>query len=154
MSRPGTNVATGAARAVARLAKQVEVAITPLDLSLPQYRVLALLGDGSTASSVLARQLAVSPPTVTAVVDGLVARGLVERRADPEDRRRLTLLLTRDGKRVLAAADAAAEARLDEIAGFLEEAGLDEPTDALTSGLEHWNLALDRNREERVRGDR
>ena len=107
MSR--TRVTTGAARAVARLAKQVEVAIGPLDLSLPQYRVLALLGDGSTASSVLARKLAVSPPTVTAVVDGLVARGLVERQADPEDRRRLTLLLTRDGKRVLAAADAAAE---------------------------------------------
>ena len=97
MSR--ARVTTGAARAVARLAKQVEVALGPLDLSLPQYRVLALLGDGSTASSVLARKLAVSPPTVTAVVDGLVARGLVERQADPEDRRRLTLLLTRDGKR-------------------------------------------------------
>jgi long-chain acyl-CoA synthetase len=142
MSR--TRVTTGAARAVARLAKQVEVAIGPHDLSLPQYRVLALLGDGSSASSVLARKLAVSPPTVTAVVDGLVARGLVERQADPEDRRRLTLLLTRDGKRVLAAADASAEARLDEIAGFL-----DEPP----SGLDHWNWALDRNREEHVRRD-
>jgi long-chain acyl-CoA synthetase len=146
MSR--TRTTTGAARAVARLAKQVEVAIAPLDLSLPQYRVLALLGDGSTASSVLARQLAVSPPTVTAVVDGLVARGLVERRPDPEDRRRLTLLLTRDGKRLLAAADAAAEVRLDEIA-----AHLDEPPDALASGLDAWNRALDRSREERVRRD-
>ena len=139
MSR--TRVTTGAARAVARLAKQVEVAIGPLDLSLPQYRVLALLGDGSTAS-------AVSPPTVTAVVDGLVARGLVERQADPEDRRRLTLLLTRDGKRVLAAGDAAAETRLDEIAAFL-----DEPPDALAAGLDSWNRALDRNREEHVRRD-
>jgi long-chain acyl-CoA synthetase len=143
-----TKVATGAARAVARLAKQVEVAIGSLELSLPQYRVLALLGDGSTASSVLARKLAVSPPTVTAVVDGLVARGLVERHADPEDRRRLTLLLTRDGKRVLAAADAAAEARLDEIA-----AHLDEPTETLATGLDGWNRALDRNREERLRHD-
>jgi long-chain acyl-CoA synthetase len=144
MSRTRITI-TGAARAVARLAKQVEVAIGPLDLSLPQYRVLALLADGSTASSVLARRLAVSPPTITAVVDGLVARGLVERRADPEDRRRLTLLLTRDGKRVLAAADAAAEARLDEIAGFL-----DEPPEALAAGLDGWNRALDRNREEHV----
>ena len=146
MSR--TKVSTGAARAVARLAKQVEVAIGALELSLPQYRVLALLGDGSTASSVLARKLAVSPPTVTAVVDGLVARGLVERHADPEDRRRLTLLLTRDGKRVLAAADAAAEARLNEIA-----AHLDEPTETLAAGLDGWNRALDRNREERLRQD-
>jgi DNA-binding MarR family transcriptional regulator len=146
MSR--TKVSTGAARAVARLAKQVEVAIGPLDLSLPQYRVLALLGDGSTASSVLARQLAVRPPTVTAVVDGLVGRGLVERRADPEDRRRLTLSLTRDGRKALAAADAAAEARLDEIAGFLED-----PPAALSAGLESWNDALDRNREEHVKRD-
>ena len=146
MSRART--ITGAARAVARLAKQVEVALAPLDLSLPQYRVLALLADGSTASSVLARKLAVSPPSVTAVVDGLVARGLVERRDDPEDRRRLTLLLTRDGKRLLAAADIAGEARLDEIAGFLAD-----PPDALAAGLDGWNHALDRNREARVRSD-
>ena len=114
MSR--TRVATGAARAVARMARQVELALAPLDLSLPQYRVLALLADGSTASSVLARQLAVSAPSVTAVVDGLVGRGLVERRPDPEDRRRLTLLLTRDGRKLIATADATAEARLDDIA--------------------------------------
>jgi long-chain acyl-CoA synthetase len=151
MSRSRTT--TGAARAVARLAKQVEVALAPLDLSLPQYRVLALLADGSTASSVLARKLAVSPPSVTAVVDGLVARGLVERLADPEDRRRLTLLLTREGKRILAAADAAGEARLDEIAASFEEPGLDEPPDALAAGLDRWNRALDRNREAHVRRD-
>lgn len=146
MSR--TRVATGAARAVARLAKQVEVAIAPLDLSLPQYRVLGLLADGSTASSVLARQLAVSPPSVTAVVDGLVGRGLVERRADPEDRRRLTLLLTRNGRRLLTAADAAAEARLDDIAGFLEA----PESDAATGVLTRWNDALDRSREQHVQG--
>jgi long-chain acyl-CoA synthetase len=143
MSR--AKVVTGAARAVARLAKQVEVALTPLDLSLPQYRVLALLGEGSTASSVLARRLAVSPPSVTAVVDGLVGRGLVERQADPEDRRRLTLLLTRDGTRLLAVADTAAETRLDEIAAYL---------DHTPSGLDGWNLALDRNREARMEHDK
>lgn len=140
MSRGRTT--TGAARAVARLAKQVEMALTSLDLSLPQYRVLALLGEGSTASSVLARRLAVSPPSVTAVVDGLVARGLVERRSDPEDRRRLTLLLTRDGAKVLAAADNAAEAHLGDIAGYFDD---NPPT-----GLHRWNLALDRMREARL----
>jgi long-chain acyl-CoA synthetase len=136
---------TGAARAVARLAKQVEVALAPLDLSLPQYRALALLGDGSTASSVLARRLAVSPPSVTAVIDGLVGRGLVERRPDPEDRRRLTLLLTREGTKLLAAADAAAELRLDELAGYCDE----PPT-----GLDLWNTGLDRNREAQLEQDK
>ena len=121
------------------------MALGPLDLSLPQYRVLALLGEGSTASSVLARRLAVSPPSVTAVVDGLVGRGLVEREADPEDRRRLTLLLTRDGAKLLTAADAAAEARLDEITGYF---------DAPPTGLDLWNLALDRNREARLERDK
>jgi DNA-binding MarR family transcriptional regulator len=81
---------------------------------------------------------------VTAVIDGLVVRGLVERQADPDDRRRLTLLLTREGKRVLAAADVAGEARLDEIGGFL-----DEPP----AGLDGWNRALDRNREAHMRRD-
>ena len=146
MSR--TKVATGAVRAVARLAKQVEVALAPLDLSLPQYRVLGLLADGSTASSVLARQLAVSPPSVTAVVDGLVGRELVERRADPQDRRRLTLLLTRDGKRLLAAADAAAEARLGEIAALL-----DDDREECTGALVRWNEALDRTREQHLQGN-
>lgn len=142
MSPPSrTRRVTGAARAVARLAKQLELALVPLDLSLPQYRVLALLGEGSTASSVLARRLAVSPPSVTSVVDGLVGRGLVERQADPDDRRRLTLLLTRDGCKVLSAADAAAEARLDEIASWF-----DDPQ----TGLDRWNLALDRNRDARL----
>jgi long-chain acyl-CoA synthetase len=145
MSRAKAAVITGAARAVARLAKQVEVALAPLDLSLSQYRVLALLGEGSTASSVLARRLAVSPPSVTAVVDGLVGRGLVERQPDPEDRRRLTLLLTRDGAKVLAAADAAAEAHLDEIAAYF---------DAPPTGLDEWNLALDRRREARLEQDK
>src|SRR5262249_39067877 len=90
-----------AGRTIARLARQVERAITPLDLSMPQYRVLALLADGSTAASVLAQQLAVRPPSVTAVVDGLVARALVERSPDPLDRRRLTLTLTDEGARLL-----------------------------------------------------
>lgn len=136
-----------AGRTVARLAKQVERAIAPLDLSLPQYRVLALLGDGSTAASVLARRLAVSPPSVTALVDGLVARALVERSPDPVDRRRLTLTLTGEGALLLAAADAAADERLGELAALADG---DAP--ALVAALDGWGRALDRGRDERARG--
>src|SRR4030095_7644591 len=102
-------VPPGAARALARLARHVETALDPLDLSLPQYRVLSLLGDGSSASSALAHRLAVSPPSVTAVVDGLVARALVTREADAGDRRRLTLQLTADGRKLLRAAEVAGD---------------------------------------------
>jgi DNA-binding MarR family transcriptional regulator len=132
-------------RVVARMARQVERAVDPLDLSLAQYRVLALLGDGSSASSALAAQLAVSPPSISSVVDGLVTRGLVERQPDPADRRRLTLLLTVAGTTLLSDADQAVADRLAEIATYLEDDV--EPT---LRALEGWNRALDRHLEEHI----
>src|SRR4051812_31425960 len=83
------------------------------------------LAEGSALTSVLADQLAVTKPTVSAVVDGMVERGLVQRGPDASDRRRVALTLTADGLRLLAAADDAIFARLGEIAAFL-----DPPTEA------------------------
>ena len=139
-------VPPGAARALARLARHVEHALASLDLSLPQYRVLSFLGDGSTASSALAGRLAVSPPSVTAVIDGLVARGLVERQADAADRRKLTLLLTPAGVKLLRSAETAVDARLGEVAEYLED-----PSSAAAAieALQQWNHALDAFREEK-----
>ena len=74
-------------RTAAWLAKQVELALVSADLSLPQYRILGLLTEGSAVSSSLAERLAVRPPSITAVVDGLVSRSLVERRHAEDDRR-------------------------------------------------------------------
>jgi ATP-binding cassette subfamily B protein len=76
-------------RTAAWLAKQVEIGLGTVELSLPQYRVLGLLDEHSAVSSDLAARLAVRPPTVTAMVDGLVARGLVERHPVAGDRRRV-----------------------------------------------------------------
>ena len=100
-------------RTAAWLGKQVEIGLGTVDLSLPQYRVLGLLDEHSAVSSDLAERLAVRPPTVTAVVDGLVARGLVERRTVVTDRRLVDHVLTAEGRRLLAAADNAVHARLE-----------------------------------------
>ena len=81
-----------AARAAARLARFVTVGLAETDLSLPQYRLLAFLDDGGTAHADLAQLLTVSSPSVTALVDGLVARDYVERRKDTEDGRRIGFL--------------------------------------------------------------
>jgi len=113
-------------RAAARLAKHVEKALAPSDLSLPQYRVLVLLGDGSAVASALASKLAVSPPSVTAIVDGLVARGLVNRRSDGGDRRRVT-----------HAADT--NRRLEAIAGHLAP----RDRERAIEGLRLWPEAMD-----------
>ena len=126
-------------RAAAWLAKQVELGLDAVDLSLPQYRVLGLLDDSPAVSSALAERLAVRPPSVTAIVDGLVARGLVERRTVASDRRRVDHVLTPEGLRVLRLADAALELRLHDIAGCL-----DDPADRerALDGLLAWRPAF------------
>ena len=82
----------------------------------------------------LADKLAVSRPSVTGVVDGLVARGLVRREHSDADRRRVSHDLTPDGHAVLAAADAELERKLTQIA---EHRGADDedPVAALARGV-------------------
>jgi long-chain acyl-CoA synthetase len=126
-------------RVAARLAKLVERAVTEADLSLPQYRLLAFLSEASVAASALADKLAVSPPSVTALVDGLVARGLVERRPDAADRRRVTHVLTEDGHTTLAGADAEVAAALGRLVDLLPAARRRRAIE----GLELWGEALD-----------
>jgi long-chain acyl-CoA synthetase len=122
-------------RVIARLARQVELAAATVELTLPQYRALSLLGDGKEAASALADKLAVSRPSVTGVIDGLVARGLVERHQDSGDRRRIGLHLTVEGARVLSTADEEIERRLREVAAH----GPQPAFETLTP----WRKALD-----------
>src|SRR5438874_3346577 len=62
-------------RTLARLARVLERAC--VDLTLPQYRVLALVATGSERATHLAGELALTKPTVSAMVESLVERGLV-----------------------------------------------------------------------------
>jgi len=101
-----------AARAAAKLARQVTISLGEVDLSLPQYRVLAFLDEGEAAPSDLAGRLSVSRPSITALMDGLITRGLVERRPDTTDGRRVHHHLTEDGRNVLQRADQAVGDRL------------------------------------------
>jgi long-chain acyl-CoA synthetase len=126
-------------RTAAWLAKQVELGLADVDLSLPQYRVLGLLDERSAVSSDLAERLAVRPPTVTAVVDGLVCRGLVGRHPVAGDRRRVDHRLTNEGLAVLGAADAAVEARLVLVTDAM---GDPVATEEAFAGLARWRRAL------------
>ena len=125
----------------ARLARQVEVALAPLDLTPAQYRMLVQLVRGRDVSSRLAEKLAVSAPSVTAVVEGLVLRGAVERAHSVEDRRLIALALTELGRTLLASAEEALQDKLGSIAGELvDEASVASALDA----LKLWGEALDR----------
>ena len=147
---PGPEPPVHAGRVAAWLSKQVELALDGAGLTLPQYRLLLLLDAGPTISSALADRLAVRPPSVTAVVDGLVGRGLVERRQSEVDRRRVSHVLTPGGRRVLAAADEAVDARLQAIAGCLPG---ERPARRALQGMALWQQALLAHRE-RVLGAR
>ena len=134
-------------RVAARLARQVEMGLSQVDLSLPQYRILMFLDEGTTVPSQLANHLAVSRPTITSVVDGLVARGLVERHHHNADRRRIAHALTPAGRQLLEVADRNVDARLKEIAGHLdEEAQMEEAL----QGLDCWRRALEAFRTARM----
>ena len=132
--RPGS-----IAHAAAWLAKQVEIGVGVVDLSPSQYRTLIVLGNGSAVSSFLADRLDVRPPSVTAVIDGLVARGLVVRQQSEDDRRCVTHVLTDQGRRVLARADEALDDRLVTIASMLES---DELSTRAIDDLSLWRHAL------------
>lgn len=133
-------------RTIARLARYVEVALQPTELTVAQYRVLCALDHGAEASTSLAEKLAVSAPSVTTVVDGLVARGLVDRRHEAApDRRRVSISLTPEGSALVGAARLAVAGRLSAVAAHLQ------PEDAarVVESLVLWANALDLERDEK-----
>jgi len=147
MSGVVARTATHPGRAAAWLAKQVELGLGEVGLSLPQYRMLILLSEGSASSSAMARRLAVRPPSVTGLTDGLVARGLIQRRHADTDRRTVSHELTAEGRRVLSQADRGVEARLREIAGSLGEPALEAQA---FDALRLWLHAMAAHRQARL----
>ncbi|WP_419925936.1 MarR family winged helix-turn-helix transcriptional regulator [Candidatus Poriferisocius sp.] len=140
-----SRTALEAAQAATRLARQVAVALGDLDLSPSQYRLLLFLSEGNAAASAVAGRLAVSRPSVTALADGLERRGLLQRKSDPADRRKVAHELTDAGKQALAAAD---DAVAEQITGLAAHLDADEADQAL-EGLALWNEALTRARSQR-----
>ena len=72
--------------------------LTPL-----QFAALVKLGDvGEVSQNHLGRLTAMDAATMQGVIKRLLARGLIDRRPDPHDRRRLLLTLSSKGATVLA----------------------------------------------------
>ncbi len=85
------------------------------DLSVPQFRVLVFLNRHQGASlSDIAEHLGLTLPSMSKMVDGLVARRLVGRQMDKSDRRRITLALTPSGQTAMQTSYAVTQAQLAE----------------------------------------
>jgi DNA-binding MarR family transcriptional regulator len=89
---------------VVRLARLLERSCGP-EMTLAQYRLLALVASGDDRASRLAKKLAVAKPTITAIIEGLVERGYVSRGLDPHDRRVVHLAITPSGEDALRRAE-------------------------------------------------
>jgi DNA-binding MarR family transcriptional regulator len=72
------------------------------DLSLTQLRLVAILRDRSPRMSELADHLGLDRSTISGLVDRAARRGIVERVADPVDRRSSRVALTDAGRELAA----------------------------------------------------
>jgi len=107
--------------------RAVETNLKRYDLDMAGFDVLLTLrrqqnGEALTPGE-LARDMMMSPPAMTNRIDRLVARGLVERRADPDDRRALRVGLTEAGR---ALADQVVETHLEVEQDLLDKLSPDE----------------------------
>jgi DNA-binding MarR family transcriptional regulator len=129
-------------------------ALAPAGIDPREFLLLRFVAASSGLSQqALAERLGIPPSRMVALVDRLEEQGLVERRADAEDRRVRALHLTRKGSRVLErAAKIAIEYELQLCVG-LEEGERDQlidllqklqPPDLTKRGV-HPGLARDRS---------
>jgi DNA-binding MarR family transcriptional regulator len=93
-------------------------------LTFPQLRCLQVIAnaDGPSLASRLARTLLVTPPTMTRTIDGLAERGLVTRQPDPVNRRQIGLVITPEGRALLAHYEKVIADRLRDLLAPLDAA--------------------------------
>lgn len=107
------------------------------DLSLAQYRVLALVAAGGERANQLADHLALAPTTITSVVDGLVEWGCLVRAAVEDDRRAARISITPAGLDALAVAEHSIWDRIGElIEGLADPAGFVGECRAINQSLD------------------
>lgn len=100
--------------------------VADLELSLTQLKALHVLSDREELSvKDIAEALALSLPAASRAVDGLVGRGLVERRECAADRRSRLIRLSDTGREV---SERAISARLEGLEAFVETLTPEERT--------------------------
>jgi DNA-binding MarR family transcriptional regulator len=96
--------------------------------SVEHWHVLSCLADGTgRAMSEIGATVVLPPPTMSKLIDGMVASNLVYRRVDVRDRRRVLVFLTARGHRLHRRLSPAVQRQQAELLGALggdETAGL------------------------------
>jgi DNA-binding MarR family transcriptional regulator len=105
-----------------RLRETSQETLAPWDITPGYLRALRVLRrHGVMRLSELSDHLRIAPRSTTEVVDALEARGLVQRRPDPGDRRAILAELTEHGAGVVDAIRAARGTESERVFGRLSE---------------------------------
>ncbi|HTU77778.1 MAG TPA: MarR family winged helix-turn-helix transcriptional regulator [Solirubrobacteraceae bacterium] len=97
--------------------------LAPLELEPREFSLLRAVGAAEGHSQqAIGERLQIPPSRMVAFVDALEARGLLERRHNPHDRRTRALHLTGDGRKLLARAFVLAAALESELCAQLSGA--------------------------------
>lgn len=135
-------------RASWRLRRAAVKELAPLGLTFAQSRVLRILARREEPMRMgdLATRFEVAPRSATSMIDSLETLGLVERRADPTDRRSVLVDLTPDGLSLMARMDKLRRASAQVLFGRLTQAQqeqllellalLNEPEDECGAGAD------------------
>ena len=105
--------------AARRLRRGSMAQLGPLGLTMAQAGVLRTVAGGPRRMADIAAALDVVPRTVTPMVDGLEAAGLVARRTDPHDRRSVLVEPTAAGRRLFERLGRARRATAQQVFGPL-----------------------------------
>lgn len=120
---------------VSRLRRTViDKEFRPLHVTRSQWWVLANLSRHDSQGMIqteLAEVMDVGKVTLGGLIDRLQANGLVERRADPKDRRVKRIHMTSKGKNLLAKLQKNAKVVNDEITSDLSEKEIEQVENAL-----------------------
>ncbi len=105
--RPEAHAVLALFRAADSLRRHFHRVLAPYGVSLQQYNVLRILrGAGESLPTMEIRgRMMEHAPGITRIVDGLVAKGLVEREAPASDRRQVLCRLTDAARALLAELD-------------------------------------------------
>ena|SRR5690242_12378535 len=89
--------------------------------------------------SEISKQLHVTPPTITQVLNTLEANGLIERQIDKTDRRMVSVKLTRKGEIVTQQAEEAFSASINGLIEYLGEEQSNQLADLLAKAFRYFN---------------
>ena len=117
-----------------RLAESHEPEFLEIDITMPQAKLLYLLGaSGELHMSDIVARLGVSLSTVSGLVDRVVDHGLATRREDRADRRQVVVALTPQGAEFVDRFRELNARQMRELLAVLDDADLASVRDALAA---------------------